>query len=79
MTLCGPPPVVGIPVQEDYYMAQATEKIFLAPIRLALQPDMEEMYMPAPGWRTTSPSWDCMSVIRGMCDRPSLRCGERGR
>ena len=44
-----PATVVGIPVQEDYYMAQATEKIFLAPIRLALQPDMEEMYMPAPG------------------------------
>ena len=44
-----PATVVGIPVQEDYFIAKATERIFLAPIRLALQPDMEELYMPAPG------------------------------
>lgn len=44
-----PATVVGIPVQEDYYMAQATEKIFLAPIRLALQPGVEALYMPAAG------------------------------
>lgn len=44
-----PATVVGIPVQEDYYIAKATEKIFLAPIRLVMQPDLEELYMPAAG------------------------------
>ncbi len=44
-----PATVVGVPVQEDYFIAKATERIFLAPIRLALQPDLEGLHMPASG------------------------------
>ena len=34
-----PATLVGIPPQEDAYIAKATEKIFLASIRLAVQPE----------------------------------------
>ena len=34
-----PATVVGIPPQEDAWIARATERIFLAPIRMALQPE----------------------------------------
>ncbi len=44
-----PATVVGIPPQEDLYMARATEKIFLAPIRLVMQPEVTDIYMPAEG------------------------------
>ena len=44
-----PATVVGIPPQEDAYISMATEKIFLAPIRLALQPEIEDMTMPVAG------------------------------
>lgn len=44
-----PATLVGIPPQEDYYIAQATEKIFLAPIRMALQPEIEDLWMPCEG------------------------------
>lgn len=44
-----PATVVGIPPQEDAYIAKATEKIFLAPIRLAIQPEIEDMTMPVAG------------------------------
>ena len=44
-----PATVVGIPPQEDAYIALATEKIFLAPIRMAVQPEIEDMTMPAAG------------------------------
>ncbi len=44
-----PATIVGIPPQEDAYMAQATEKIFLAPIRLALVPEIEDLHMPFEG------------------------------
>ena len=44
-----PATVVGIPPQEDAYIALATEKIFLAPIRLALQPEIEDLTMPVAG------------------------------
>lgn len=44
-----PATIVGIPPQEDFYIGKATEKIFLEPIRLALQPEIEDLYMPAPG------------------------------
>lgn len=37
-----PATLVGIPPQEDAYIAKATEKIFLAPIRLAVQPEVKE-------------------------------------
>jgi 4-hydroxy-3-polyprenylbenzoate decarboxylase len=44
-----PATIVGVPPQEDAYIAMATERIFLAPIRLALQPEIRDMYMPAVG------------------------------
>ena len=44
-----PATVVGIPPQEDAYIAEATEKIFLAPIRLAVQPEVEDLWMPIEG------------------------------
>ena len=44
-----PATIVGIPPQEDAYIAMATERIFLAPIRLVMQPEVEDMYMPAAG------------------------------
>ena len=44
-----PATVVGIPPQEDAYIAKATEKIFLAPIRLAVQSEVEDLWMPTAG------------------------------
>ncbi len=44
-----PATIVGIPPQEDAYIAMATERIFLAPIRLVMQPEVEDMYMPTAG------------------------------
>ena len=44
-----PATVVGIPPQEDACIAKASEKIFLAPIRLAIQPEIEDMTMPVAG------------------------------
>lgn len=44
-----PATVVGVPPQEDLYIAKATEKIFLAPIRLAVQPEVTDLYMPGAG------------------------------
>lgn len=44
-----PATVVGIPPEEDFYLAKATERIFLAPLRMTVQPEVEDMYMPAAG------------------------------
>ena len=44
-----PATVVGIPPQEDAYIAQATERIFLAPIRSAVLPEIRDLWMPTPG------------------------------
>ncbi len=44
-----PATIVGVPPQEDAYIAQATEMIFLAPIRMALQPEVRDLWMPAEG------------------------------
>lgn len=44
-----PATVVGVPPQEDFYLARATEKIFLAPIRAALLPEVQDLWMPAEG------------------------------
>ena len=38
-----PATVVGIPPQEDAWIARATERIFLAPIRMALQPEVRDL------------------------------------
>ncbi|MBR5822251.1 MAG: menaquinone biosynthesis decarboxylase [Alistipes sp.] len=44
-----PATIVGVPPMEDAYIAKATERIFLAPIRLAVQPEVEDLYMPMEG------------------------------
>lgn len=40
---------VGIPPQEDIWLAKATERIFLSPIRMAIQPEIEDFHMPDAG------------------------------
>lgn len=44
-----PATLVGVPPQEDFYLAKATEKIFLAPIRAAMLPEVRDLWMPAEG------------------------------
>ena len=44
-----PATLVGVPPEEDAYIARATERIFLAPIRLAVQPEVRDLWMPTPG------------------------------
>ena len=44
-----PATIVGIPPQEDACIARATERIFLAPIRMALQPEVRDLSMPEAG------------------------------
>ena len=44
-----PATIVGVPPQEDAYIAKATEKIFLAPIRRAMLPEVRDLYMPVQG------------------------------
>jgi 4-hydroxy-3-polyprenylbenzoate decarboxylase len=44
-----PATIVGIPPKEDAYLAKATERIFLSPIKLTLQPEIEDIHMPDPG------------------------------
>ncbi|MBQ8853769.1 MAG: menaquinone biosynthesis decarboxylase [Alistipes sp.] len=44
-----PATVVGVPPQEDAYISIATERIFLAPIRLVMQPEIVDMTMPTAG------------------------------
>ena len=44
-----PATIVGVPPMEDAYIAKATETIFLAPIRLAIQPEVRDLYMPMEG------------------------------
>jgi 4-hydroxy-3-polyprenylbenzoate decarboxylase len=44
-----PATIVGIPPQEDAWLTKATEKIFLAPVKLALQPEITDFHMPDAG------------------------------
>ena len=44
-----PATIVGIPPQEDSWLAKATEKIFLSPIKMTLQPEIEDFHMPDAG------------------------------
>ncbi len=44
-----PATIVGVPPQEDAYIAKATEKIFLAPIRRAMLPEVSDLHMPWQG------------------------------
>ncbi len=44
-----PATIVGIPPQEDAWLGKATERIFLAPIKLTLLPELLDMAMPVEG------------------------------
>jgi len=44
-----PATIVGIPPQEDGWIGKATERIFLAPIRLTVAPEVTDMHMPVEG------------------------------
>ncbi|MDR1172531.1 MAG: menaquinone biosynthesis decarboxylase [Bacteroidales bacterium] len=44
-----PATIVGIPPQEDAWLEKASECIFLAPIKLAMLPEVKDMNMPVPG------------------------------
>lgn len=44
-----PSTIVGIPPQEDAWLGKATERIFLAPIKMALVPEIVDMEMPVEG------------------------------
>lgn len=44
-----PATIVGVPPQEDAWIAKATERIFLAPMKLSLAPEIIDLDMPAAG------------------------------
>ena len=44
-----PATIVGIPPQEDEWIGKATERIFLAPMQLAILPEVTDMNMPVEG------------------------------
>ena len=44
-----PATIVGVPPMEDAFLSKATEKIFLSPIKLAIQPEIEDLHLPAEG------------------------------
>jgi 4-hydroxy-3-polyprenylbenzoate decarboxylase len=44
-----PATIVGVPPMEDAWMGKATEKIFFAPIKLAIAPEIRELHMPVAG------------------------------
>lgn len=44
-----PATIVGIPPQEDAWLGKATERIFLAPIKMTLVPEITDMDMPVEG------------------------------
>jgi len=44
-----PATIVGIPPEEDAWIGKATERIFLAPIKMMLIPEIEDMELPIEG------------------------------
>ncbi len=44
-----PATVVGIPPQEDVFIGLATERMFLAPIKMTMVPEIADMHMPMEG------------------------------
>ena len=44
-----PATIVGIPPQEDTWLGKATERIFLAPIKMTMVPEIVDMEMPIEG------------------------------
>jgi 4-hydroxy-3-polyprenylbenzoate decarboxylase len=49
-----PATIVGIPPQEDAWLGKATERIFLAPIKMTMVPEIVDMDMPVEGYFTIS-------------------------
>ena len=73
-----PATVVGVPPEEDAYIAKATEKIFLAPIRLAVQPEVEDLWMPTAG---TAHNLAVVSIdkrYRGQAHKVAQALGAQG-
>jgi 4-hydroxy-3-polyprenylbenzoate decarboxylase len=44
-----PATIVGVPVQEDFYISKAIEKIFLKPIQILIAPEIKELFLPKEG------------------------------
>jgi len=44
-----PATIVGIPPNEDAWFIKATEKIFLPPLKIVLQPEIDDFHMPEAG------------------------------
>ncbi len=44
-----PATIVGVPPMEDAWLSKATEKIFLAPLKLALASEIKDLHMPVTG------------------------------
>ncbi len=44
-----PATLVGIPPQEDAWIARATERVFLAPMRISMMPELLDLWMPQEG------------------------------
>ena len=44
-----PATIVGIPPQEDAWLGKATERIFLAPMKMTMIPEIVDMEMPVEG------------------------------
>ena len=44
-----PATIVGIPPQEDAWIAKATERLFLTPVKMTLLPEVEDFHMPDAG------------------------------
>jgi len=44
-----PATIVGIPPNEDAWLIKATEKIFLPPLKVVLQPEIDDFHMPEAG------------------------------
>lgn len=62
-----PATIVGVPPMEDAYIAKATETIFLAPIRLAIQPEVRDLYMPVEG---TAHNLAIVSIVKRYLGQP---------
>ncbi|MBR2368049.1 MAG: menaquinone biosynthesis decarboxylase [Alistipes sp.] len=63
-----PATIVGVPPMEDAYIAKATERIFLAPIRLAVQPEVRDLYMPEAG---TAHNLAIVSIAKRYLGQPN--------
>lgn len=49
-----PATIVGVPPMEDAWIGKATGRIFTAPIRLTMIPELDDMELPLPVWPITS-------------------------